>query len=476
LLDSPDWKVRASALFDLAFVPPESVPAAFGPKVIALLEQAALVGPPPGDTVPEGYGIYEIHLVDAVLEAADPAALRGLAHVGVQVNRASKRFVASHGSMSLPFLDEAWANSPGAHLGILTTWALMVGEFRDRITGAERLRLLQRIFGAVDDGVAFITATLTAPLAAAAPAVALIAEQDSLDIIQRYALEALPALETQRAALSPAALHSDLVDWHGAVCLDAVGNRATMCATLGSLLAGGPGDVAGLAQLQVVADQALSEGMLTPSEHAVLVGNAERLVELAPAPTTLMVAADTYLRAGNPNQNQGSELVLRVRPDGNNRSLFRFDQAALTAAVGSGTVTAARLELTIVENFDNWGPSGRPVDLHRLTQAWTELGATWNCGADLEPGDPTPDCPTTAWAMSGPGARPWVATPTATVTLTNGMRGVVAFDVTADVQAFLSGAANVGWLVKRTDEGPSGAVDFGARESGTPPRLVLQVQ
>jgi hypothetical protein len=60
--------------------------------------------------------------------------------------------------------------------------------------------------------------------------------------------------------------------------------------------------------------------------------------------------------------------------------------------------------------------------------------------------------------------------------LTNGMRGVVTFDVTADVQAFLSGAANVGWLVKRTDEGPSGAVDFGARESGTPPRLVLQVQ
>jgi hypothetical protein len=207
--------------------------------------------------------------------------------------------------------------------------------------------------------------------------------------------------------------------------------------------------------------------------------NAEFVLSLiAPEsqPTTLGVTADTYLRAGNPNQNQGSAMVLRVRPDGDNRSLLRFDQAALAAAVGSGTVTAARLELTIVENFDNWGPSGRPVDLHRLTQAWTELGATWNCGADLEPGDPTPDCPTTAWAMSGPGARPWVATPTATVTLTNGMRGVVAFDVTADVQAFLSGAANVGWLVKRTDEGPSGAVDFGARESGTPPRLVLQVQ
>jgi len=63
------------------------------------------------------------------------------------------------------------------------------------------------------------------------------------------------------------------------------------------------------------------------------------------------------------------------------------------------------------------------------------------------------------------------------VLMTNGARGVVALDVTADVTAYLGGsAADFGWLLKRTDEGPSGAVDFGSRESATAPRLVLTVQ
>jgi len=188
-------------------------------------------------------------------------------------------------------------------------------------------------------------------------------------------------------------------------------------------------------------------------------------------------AGDTYIRSGNPNQNQGTESILRVRPDGDNRTLIRFDQAAVAAVVGTRTVTSAQLELTIAENFDNWGPSGRTLDLHRLTQSWTETGATWSCGDDLEPGDPNPDCPATAWAMDGSGTRPWAASPTATVLMTNGARGVVALDVTADVTAYLGGsAADFGWLLKRTDEGPSGAVDFGSRESATAPRLVLTVQ
>jgi hypothetical protein len=354
----------------------------------------------------------------------------------------------------------------------------MLGRYGGSLSSLERAEVLKRIINVANSGeeMAFVLVAGKVPLPVSLPVVESLASEGRNDVVQRAAAAAAESLTTVRDALAPEQLHSAVAEWATALCLDAAGDRKTVCATLDSLFAAGPGDVAALAQLKVLADQALGEGTLTPSEHAVLVGNAERLVEIAPASTMVTPAADTYLRAGNPNQNQGTESVLRVRPDGDNRSLIQFDQAAVAALVGSGTVTAARLELTIVENFDNWGPSGRTVDVHRLTQAWTEFGATWNCGDDLEPVDPNPDCPTTAWAMSGQGTRPWVATPTATVTLTTGLRGVVAFDVTADVQAFLSGAANVGWLVKRTDEGPSGAVDFGARESGTPPRLVLQVQ
>jgi hypothetical protein len=200
------------------------------------------------------------------------------------------------------------------------------------------------------------------------------------------------------------------------------------------------------------------------------------------APTITQLAAasptgDTYLRSGNPNTNEGAALFLRVRPTGDNRALLRFDESDLVTAIGSGTLVSAQLELTIVDNADNWGPSGRTIDAHRLTQAWTELGATWNCANDTDPGNPVPDCPTEAWEMSTTGPNPWLMPTTTTVLMTNGLRGVVTFDVTADVAAFLSGAAsNYGWVLKRTDEGPSGSVDFGSRESGVVPRLALRVR
>jgi hypothetical protein len=193
--------------------------------------------------------------------------------------------------------------------------------------------------------------------------------------------------------------------------------------------------------------------------------------------TTLAPVADTYIRQGAPNQNQGTETALRLQSSGHNRVLLRWDQQTLTQAVAGGTLVSARLELTIVDNADNWGTSGRTIDLHRLTQAWTELGATWNCAEDSVPTDQTPDCSgPTAWAMDGPDPRPWVATPTATATIRNGQTGVVAFDVTADVAAFLAGTTdNHGWLVKKTNERQAGKAEFGVRELSSGPRLLLSV-
>lgn len=94
---------------------------------------------------------------------------------------------------------------------------------------------------------------------------------------------------------------------------------------------------------------------------------------------TLNAVSDTYLRKGSPNKNQGTESILRLRDGGDNRALVRFDQAAIVQQVAGGQLVSARLELTISRNGDNWGPAGRTIDLHRMTKAWTELGATWSC-------------------------------------------------------------------------------------------------
>lgn len=192
--------------------------------------------------------------------------------------------------------------------------------------------------------------------------------------------------------------------------------------------------------------------------------------------TALVALADTYVLSEFPNVNRGADTSLWLSDPGK-RPLVRFDQAQMAAAVGTGTLAAARLELTITDALPGGWGAGRPVDVHRLTQAWTELGATWHCADDLDPGNTVPDCPEAAWEMGAAGPNPFIATPTDSVTITNGLSGVVELDVTADVAAFLAGSAeNHGWLVKARDESLTGHVIFRSRENASPPRLVLTVQ
>jgi len=151
---------------------------------------------------------------------------------------------------------------------------------------------------------------------------------------------------------------------------------------------------------------------------ALSTSGCDREVPLAAEPRTPQAApqsrdsalaptADTYIRQGNPNQNQGTEPILRLTASGKNRALLRWDPQAIAGAIGGDSLVAARLELTIAANADNWGTSGRTIDLHRLTQAWTETGATWNCADDMNPGNSVADCSgATAWAMDGPDPRP----------------------------------------------------------------------
>lgn len=200
----------------------------------------------------------------------------------------------------------------------------------------------------------------------------------------------------------------------------------------------------------------------------------ELILELngTPAPPPV-INPDTYLKKGTPNKNQGSETILRVRQSGPNRALVRFDQTDIENRVGAGTLLSAKLRLTIVSNGNNWGSTGGEVGVHRMTQTWTEYGATWNCPDDINTSNSSADC--AEWDMNGNTQFPFVVTPTATALQVNGQEGAVEWDVIADVQAFLAGTANHGWLVKKVEENQSGRMDYSSREGAFPPELVLEV-
>lgn len=195
----------------------------------------------------------------------------------------------------------------------------------------------------------------------------------------------------------------------------------------------------------------------------------------SPLPPNLSSIADTYLRQGTPNQNQGNETILQIQAAGNNRALLRFNQQAIAATVGTGTLLSAKLRLYIVFNANNWGPAGREVNVHRMTRAWTEQGATWNCPDDTNPFNSQPNC-SSAWDMQKASQWPFVQTRTATVVHRNGDSGWVEWDVTPDVGLFLNGtAANHGWVIRKDNEGLSGQVEYSSREGRFPPHLVLTV-
>jgi hypothetical protein len=189
------------------------------------------------------------------------------------------------------------------------------------------------------------------------------------------------------------------------------------------------------------------------------------------AVTILSPAADTFLRRGAKNRNQGEESYLRIKASGWNRALIRFDAAEI-AALRPGPVPRAILELFIEKNRNNWGAAGRTVDVHRVTAEWTELGATWNCAGDSNTANQQPDC---ASQWNGGTFDP---SPIDTVLHTKGLSGWIQFDVTAEVNAILAGSAHHGWIVKKTDERKAGFVLYTSREgaAGQHPRLVIGVE
>jgi hypothetical protein len=217
-----------------------------------------------------------------------------------------------------------------------------------------------------------------------------------------------------------------------------------------------------------------------------------RVAPSQPVTVTFNAAADTHVRSGQGNHNYGGSNFMRLQSSGDNRALVRFDQGAIAASVGNGTILSAKLQVTIVDNGNNWGTTGRTVDVHRLINDWGEgngtendrgtgSGATWNCAIDSIISNQAENCSgVTEWEMgqpNNPSVHPWEQTSSATQTITNNQTGVVEYDVTNDVAFFMSGAFdNYGWIIKKTNEGQNGMVSFGTRESSSVPQLVVTYQ
>ena len=68
-----------------------------------------------------------------------------------------------------------------------------------------------------------------------------------------------------------------------------------------------------------------------------------------------------------------------------------------------------------------------------------------------------------------------MATVTDSVVISNGVSGNwIEFDVTKDIEAYLNGAPNYGWIIMKNDEDASGRINIAARETQTnTPQLEL---
>ena len=167
----------------------------------------------------------------------------------------------------------------------------------------------------------------------------------------------------------------------------------------------------------------------------------------------LSALKDSFLKKSHPDVTNGNKIFLRVAGTDilSTRVVVTFDQDQIENGF-SGTLISATVEFEIDATNNNWG-SGRTIDIHRLTSAWTETDVTWN----------------SPWVTAG---GDFAATATDTVTITNGQTNTVEFNVLADIKAFMSGTPNYGWIIKKTDETSGGGIDFESREAGTP-KLVI---
>jgi hypothetical protein len=217
------------------------------------------------------------------------------------------------------------------------------------------------------------------------------------------------------------------------------------------------------------------------NDGGVAVATVSQPVTLAP----IFAVADTSVRqaAQFANDGQGYNLSTSSVAGSVQRSLIRFDQAAIATAVGSQSLYRARVELTITGMSAGWG--GGPLEIHAMTRSWPEgngtyggfgtHGPSFRCADDTDTstfGNLFNNCtPANKWGMlpGDPDPLPFATASTDTARLTSNGMTLLGFDVTTDIRRFLTGDPNYGFLVKDTAGPLHGQwVHFASRETTTP--------
>lgn len=229
----------------------------------------------------------------------------------------------------------------------------------------------------------------------------------------------------------------------------------------------------------------------TPTPTPTVTSTPTPTATPTPSTTTLIPTADSYIKQGSQNENEGASTFLRLQSSGHNRAVVKFDESQIQQAVGNSQSYTATLQFTISDNGNNWGTSGRTIELHMLLQNWAEgngfidgnspanrgtgSGVTWNCATDSNIANQNNDCTgTTAWNMDNSSLWPFASAVTASTNIINNQTGTINLNVTSDVQSFLNGTnQNYGWLIKKTDEGTNGKIQFGSKESSNSPKLII---
>ncbi|MEM7152401.1 MAG: DNRLRE domain-containing protein [Myxococcota bacterium] len=198
---------------------------------------------------------------------------------------------------------------------------------------------------------------------------------------------------------------------------------------------------------------------------------AEGEVDFRSSSATVDASADTFIRFGRPYQSDSDQTFLSIKQSGKHRSLIQFDPADIDAVVGTDSIISATLQLSVAVPAANWPAAGGTLDVHAMTQAWTN-NATWTCPDDTDTSNTSIDCDP-RWQHGQQGTPPYDTTATASHDIANGDDGIIEFDVTADV---VNGMPIGGWIVRKRDDSSPGRVRFDSIESGNAPVLVLETE
>jgi hypothetical protein len=287
-LDSPDWQIRSRALRQLNGLAVADLPSSFAAKAIALLEQEAIATS--SQTVEdegEGYGEYLIALVKGVLRLNDPRATRGMARLGITVNRAAQEFVAAQGAAALPDLDDAWQEESMRPM-VATTWARMLANNTGHLSDPARLSVIRKILNAAsEERLGFAWAVDIAGLTVSIPVLENIAATDESDIVRGRAGAVSNRLGPIRNAMTPGAQVEQLSDALDALCLDGSGTRASACTSLSSMLSDAQNQLAAnqesaardaLLAFAAQVDAGVQQGVWTADEQRILGGNSRYTV------------------------------------------------------------------------------------------------------------------------------------------------------------------------------------------------------